>query len=103
MFTLPPAWPLNREAEYTELLGNISFRASRTQVYVITGKVDSFISEKPQQAVFYTSDDGKSRPVVLENYSKTTWEKGVYYRIYADVYGNYSNMPWLYARFTYPY
>ena len=97
------AWPLNREAEYTELLGNISFRASRTQVYVITGKVDSFISEKPQQAVFYTSDDGKSRPVVLENYTKTTWEKGVYYRIYADVYGNYSNMPWLYARFTYPY
>ena len=41
--------------------------------------------------------------MLVQNFSKTTWEEGQYYRIYADVYGSYDNMPWLYARYTYAY
>ena len=48
-----------------------------------------------------TSDDGKSQPVVLENYSRTKWEVGKYYRIYADAESTYNGMPLLNARYTY--
>ena len=95
------AWPLG-EAEYSELLSNISVRAERNQVYVVKGIVQYFITEKPQRVVINTSEDGKSQPVVVENYSSTKWEVGQYYRIYADVYSTYKSMPWLYARYTYP-
>ncbi len=98
----PKAWPLN-ESGYSELVSNIAYRAEHTQVYVVIGILDHFESEKPQRAVFYTSDDGKSRPVLLENYTKTTWEQGRFYRIYADVYSSFDKMPWLYARYTYTY
>ena len=37
----------------------------------------------------------------LENQTKTKWKEGVYYNIYADVYGSYNGMPWLVARYTY--
>lgn len=51
--------------------------------------------------IFYTSDDGKSQPVLVENCTKKNWEVGTYYRIYADVYGTYNSMPWLCARYVY--
>ena len=50
-------------------------------------------------AVFYTGEN-KTQPVLVENFTKTTWEVGKYYRIYADVYGTYDGMPWLCARYT---
>jgi hypothetical protein len=96
------AWPLNAQAEYAELLSNIEFRAARTQVYLGVGKIAYFVSEdKPQLAVMYCSDDGQSRPVLLENQTKTTWKVGEYYNIYCDAFSTYNGMPWLIARYTY--
>lgn len=107
VYYLPPAseyttkaWPLS-EAGYAELLGNIQVRAERSQVYLVTGVVQYSVSEKPQMVVINTSADGKSQPVLVQNYTKTTWEVGQYYRIYADVYSTYNSMPWLNARYTY--
>ena len=96
----PKAWPLSA-AGYAELVGNINYRAEHSQVYVVIGTLQYFVSEKPQMAVFNTSDDGKSQPVMVENYSKTTWEAGKFYTIYADAYSTYNSMPWLRARYTY--
>ena len=89
------------ESDYSELLANIDARSEKGQIYRVTGYIQYFISEKPQIAVINTSEDGKSRPVRVENKSKTKWVQGNYYRLYADVYGSYSNMPAMYARYTY--
>ena len=62
----------------------------------------SLESKKPQEAIINTSEDGKSRPVYIVNRSKTTWELGNYYRLYADVYGTYSSYPAMTVRYTYP-
>ncbi len=94
------AWPLSAEG-YSELLSNMAHRASYGQVYVVTGVVQYEVSDKPQMVVINTSDDGKSQPVLVQNYSKTTWEVGQYYRLYADAYSTYNSMPWLNARYTY--
>ncbi len=94
------AWPLSAEG-YSELLSNLAYRASYGQVYVVTGVVQYSVSEKPQMVVIYTSEDGKSQPVLVQNYSKTKWEVGKYYRLYADAYSTYNSMPWLNARYTY--
>ena len=63
--------------------------------------IAEIISTKPQTAIVYTGEDGQSRPVVIENKSKTDWAVGDYLRIYCDAYGTYSAMPWLIARYTY--
>ena len=97
----PKAWPLHAEG-YAELLANITFRAERSQVYLVEGTVAYKVSDKPQMVVINTSADGKSQPVMVENMSKTTWKPDTPYRIYADVYGSYNGMPWLIARYTYP-
>ena len=94
------AWPLSAEG-YSELLSNMTYRASYGQVYVVTGVVQYAISTKPQMVVINTSEDGKSQPVLVQNYSRTTWEVGQYYRLYADAYSTYNSMPWLNARYTY--
>ncbi len=94
------AWPLSAEG-YSELLSNLAYRASYGQVYVVTGVVQYSVSEKPQMVVINTSEDGKSQPVLVQNYSRTTWEVGQYYRLYADAYSTYNSMPWLNARYTY--
>jgi len=107
VYYLPPAdeytvkaWPLTPEG-YSELISNIAVRAERSQVYVVTGVVQYSISDKPQRVVINTSEDGKSQPVVVQNYTKIHWEVGTYYRIYADAYSSYNSMPWLNARYTY--
>ena len=84
-------------------MSNIQVRAERTQIYLVKGTVQYFVSEKPQMAVINTSDDGQSQPVLVQNYTKTTWKVGESYNIYADAYSTYNNMPWLNARYTYPY
>ena len=96
----PKAWPLTAEG-YAELLSNITVRAARSQIYVVKGVVQYSISDKPQIVVINSSEDDKSQPVVLENYSKTKWEVGKYYRIYADAASTYGGMPLLNARYTY--
>lgn len=107
VYYLPPAseytvkaWPLSEDG-YSELLSNISVRAERHQVYLVTGVVQYEVSEKPQRVVINTSEDGKSRPVLVENFTNTEWKVGTYYRLYADAYNTYNSMPWLYARYTY--
>ncbi|MBE5810294.1 MAG: hypothetical protein E7318_05080 [Clostridiales bacterium] len=96
------AWPLNRDAEYNELLNNIEARSAKSTVYLGVGTIAYLVSdEKPQLAVMYCSDDGTTRPVLLENQTKTTWKVGEYYKIYCDAYGVYNGMPWLIARYTY--
>ena len=107
VYYLPPAdeyttkaWPLSADG-YAELLSNMSVRAANNQVYVVKGVVQYVVSDKPQMVVINTSDDGKSQPVLVQNYTKTKWEVGKYYRIYADAYNTYNGMPWLNARYTY--
>jgi len=95
------AWSLTNAADYSELMGNISFRAERTQIYVAMGEFSEFVTGSPQMGIMYCSADGTSQPVLLENKTKTTWKKGVTYRIYADVKGSYNGMPWLVARYCY--
>ena len=89
------------DSDYSELLANIDARSKKGQIYEVKGYVQYFESEKPQIAVFNTSEDGKSRPVYVENKSKTKWVQGNYYRLFADVYGTWSTMPAMYARYTY--
>ncbi len=93
------AWPLDANG-YSELVSNLSVRVANSQVYVVIGTIDHFISEKPQIAVVYTSADGLTQPVVVQNYSKSTWEVGEHYNLYADAFSSYSGMPWLNVRFT---
>jgi len=107
VYYLPPAseytrkaWPLSADG-YSELLSNISVRTANAQVYVVTGVVQYSVSEKPQMVVINTSEDGKSQPVLLQNYTKIKWKVGSYYRIYADAFSTYNSMPWLNARYTY--
>ena len=107
VYYLPPAteyttkaWPLHAEG-YAELVSNINYRAEHSQIYVVMGTLQYFVSEKPQLAVFNTSEDGLSQPVLVENFTKTKWEQGVWYCIYADAYGTYTSMPRLCGRYTY--
>ena len=69
------------------------------------GVVTDIINQKPLRVVINTSEDGKSQPVVLERpeqaQDKIKWEKGKYYRVFADVSGVYDNMPVLIARYSY--
>ena len=107
VYYLPPAseytrkaWPLTPEG-YSELLSNMAVRIANAQVYVVTGVVQYSVSEKPQMVVINTSEDGKSQPVLVQNYTKINWKVGSYYRIYADAFSTYNSMPWLNARYTY--
>ncbi|NLJ64879.1 MAG: hypothetical protein GX337_05735 [Christensenellaceae bacterium] len=97
------AWAINDGFGYQDLLANLQKRVEKTQVYVMTGEAIEIISEQPQLMVFDVSD-GKTAnklPVLLENQTKTKWELGKRYNIYADAYGMYDNMPRLIARYTY--
>ncbi|MDO4483230.1 MAG: zinc ribbon domain-containing protein [Clostridia bacterium] len=96
----PKAWKLNAEG-YAELLSNLQVRIERTQIYVVMGVVQYEVSSKPQMVVINTSEDGLGQPVLVENYTNKTWEVGKYYRIYADAYSSYNNMPWLAGRYSY--
>ena len=107
VYYLPPrdeyttkAWPLTSEG-YSELLNNLQVRIANNQIYVVKGIVQYSVSDKPQRVVINTSEDGKSQPVLVENFTNIHWEVGKYYRIYADAASSFSSMPWLYARYTY--
>lgn len=95
------AWALDSWG-YPDLLANLNTRISNTQIYVFTGPVIEIISEKPQLVIMDASDgSGSERLVMLENQTKTIWKIGERYRIYADAYGMYGNIPRLVARYTY--
>ena len=97
------AWALNDGFGYADLLANLSKRIEKTQVYMLTGEVQEIISDRPQLAIVDASDGKTASPllVMLENQTKTTWEEGKRYTIYADAYGLYNTIPRLVARYTY--
>ena len=108
VYYLPPAsvytvkaWPLSADG-YGELLSNLTVRAARSQVYEVKGVVQYVVSEKPQMVVINSSEDGKSQPVLIQNYTSRNLEVGTYYRIFADAYSSYNGMPWLNGRYVYP-
>lgn len=96
----PKAWALNA-SDYTELMNNISLRIQNAQIYLCYGTITEIMSSKPQLALMDTGKDGRTQLVMLQNESKTTWEVGKQYRVYADVSGVYNNMPRLMGRYTY--
>ena len=95
------AWPLN-PAGYSELLNNMPVRIKNGQIYEVKGTVHHEESTKPQRVVIYTSEDGKSQPVVIEipRALNKHLEIGQYYRIFADVTATYNSMPVLTARYV---
>jgi hypothetical protein len=96
------AWALDSWG-YPDLLANMNTRVANTQIYVFTGPVREIISNKPQLAILDAADSsGNERLVLVENQTKTEWVLGERYRIYADAYGVYGNIPRLIARYTYP-
>jgi hypothetical protein len=97
------AWSLNDGFGYPDLLANLSKRIEKTQVYVMTGTVTQIVSTRPQLVILDAGDGKTSSPlnVMLENQTKTTWELGKRYNIYADAYGMYNSIPRLVARYTY--
>lgn len=94
------AWGLGNGG-YSELLNNISVRAKNHQIYEAQGTITEIISGKPQMAIIDTGTDGNEQLVMVENYSKTTWKVGEWYRLYGDVAGQYDSLPWLKVRYTY--
>lgn len=94
------AWALTNGG-YSELLNNISLRAANRQIYLAAGTITSMISEKPQMAIIDVGTDGTEQLLMVENYSKTTWKVGEWYRLYGDVAGSYDGKPWLQVRYTY--
>ncbi len=95
------AWGLSPD-EYSELLNNMPVRIKNGQIYEVKGVVRSEEQTKPQRVVIYTSEDGKSQPVVIEipRAMNKHLEIGQYYRIYADVTSSYNSMPVLTARYV---
>ena len=94
------AWGLGNGG-YSELLNNIAVRTKNHQVYEAQGTITEIISTKPQMAIVDTGTNGSEQLVMVENYSKTTWEVGQWYRLYGDVAGQYDALPWLKVRYTY--
>ena len=93
------AWDI--QTQYTDLMDNLNVRKANSQIYVCTGIVTEIDTTKPQRAYMNIGTEESPRLIYVENSSKTTWEEGKYYRLYADAYGMYDSVPWLIARYTY--
>ena len=94
------AWDLSMAESYTDLVNNIDARIG--QVYCIKGVVQDVFSAGPMRVLINTSEDGTSRPVIIENPSYRPflpWKAGEFYRIYADVSYMDDNIPVLTARY----
>ena len=95
------AWDIN--AQYTDLMDNIGLRKANSQIYVCKGIITAIDTTKPQRAYLNIGTEENPQLIYVENSSRTTWEAGKYYRLYADAYGMYDSVPWLIARYTYDY
>ena len=93
------AWDI--VTQYTDLMDNLDLRKKNTQIYVCIGKILSIETTKPQRAFMECTTENGTVTIYVENQTKTTWEEGVAYRLYADAYGMYDSKPWLVARYTY--
>lgn len=94
------AWAMD-DTNYTHLVNTIADRVKSNQKYICIGSIMEFVAHEPQLAIFNCGTEEKPLPVMLENRSKTTWEVGKSYRIYADAFGLYKDMPRLTGRYTY--
>jgi len=99
----PKAWGLDEKFGYADLLGNLPTRVRNTQIYVMTGPVLRVVSTKPQLVIIDCADGRTTTPleVMVENQTKTQWQVGERYRLYADTSGSYGGIPRLTARYTY--
>ncbi len=99
----PKAWALDEKFGYSNLLANLATHVRNTQIYVMTGPVLRVVSTKPQLVIIDCADGRTSQPleVMVENQTKTEWEVGKRYRIYADASGSYGGIPRLTGRYTY--
>jgi len=100
------AWGLDPTTDagrfnYADLLSNNAMRVKATQIYVCIGTITEIRSSKPQLAIMNIGTEEKPQYVMLENSTRTTWEAGNTYRIFADAFGMYDAMPRLIARYTY--
>ena len=94
------AWDI--KTQYTDLMDNLDLRKSKSQIYVCRGTITKVDTTKPQRAYMNIGTETSPLQIYVENSSKTTWEEGKSYRLYADAYGMYDSLPWLIARYTYP-
>lgn len=95
------AWDI--QTQYTDLMDNLNVRKAKSQIYVCKGTITKIDTTKPQRAYMNIGTEENPRLIYVENSSKTTWEEGQFYRLYADAYGMYDSVPWLIARYTYTY
>lgn len=93
------AWDIT--TQYTDLMDNLSVRKARSQIYVCKGTITAIDTLKPQRAYMNVGTEESPLMIYVENASKTTWEAGVHYELYADAYGMYDSKPWLIVRYTY--
>lgn len=93
------AWDI--KTQYTDLMDNINLRRSKSQIYVCKGIITKIDSTKPQRAYMDVGTEESPKIIYIENSSKTTWEEGKHYELYADAYGMYDSKPWLIVRYTY--
>lgn len=93
------AWDI--QTQYTDLMDNLNVRKAKSQIYLCKGTITEIDTTKPQRAYMNVGTEESPKMIYVENSSKTTWEAGTYYRLYADAYGMYDSVPWLIARYTY--
>lgn len=93
------AWSVYKD--YKDLVDNIDLRKKQSQIYECKGKITSIEMTKPQRAFMDVGTEDSPVLVYIENSSRTEWEAGKSYRVYADAYGMYSGKPWLIVRYTY--
>lgn len=93
------AWDI--KTQYTDLMDNLDVRKNRSQIYVCQGIVERIDTTKPQRAYMNIGTPESPLMIYVENSSKTVWEEGRFYRLYADAYGMYDSLPWLITRYTY--
>ncbi len=93
------AWSIVQE--YTDLMDNMELRKANSQIYVCPGVITSIETTKPQRAFMNVGTEDSELLIYVENASKTVWEVGKSYDLYADAYGMYNNKPWLIVRYTY--
>lgn len=93
------AWDL--DSQYSDLINYMNLRRKNGTIYVGTGVIQRIVSTSPQMAVMDIGTENFQKLVLLENSSKTTWVKGIRYRIYGEAAGLYDTMPRLTVRYTY--
>ncbi len=100
IYTAKNVWPMKPD-EYNHFLNNTGSVVKNRQKYLCVGTITSFLNKKPQLAVMNVGTEEKPLEILVENGTRTQWEIGSSYKLYADAYGLYGDIPRLTARYTY--